>query len=80
MDAGVIFVHDDRKVNLFVTDHYGGTHFVPEVPLLQDSDQPPKEGHYAEWMPYQKSVAAEAAKGFNSEAGKAGAPPAPLNK
>lgn len=61
MDAGVIFVHSDRKVNLFVTDHLGGTHFVPECILLQDDDKKPDSEPFAVWMPYQKSAAAEQA-------------------
>lgn len=61
MDAGIVYVHHDHMVNLIVTDHVGKTLAVPSVPLLA--------GHYVagedtdvycccEWMPYQKSQAA----------------------
>lgn len=78
MGAGVIFVTNDRKVNLFVTDHFGGTHFVPDCILLQDDDKKPSPPTaFASWMPYQKAAAE---KEFNPDAGKAGASHAPLNK
>lgn len=83
LDAGVLFVHDDRKVNLFITDHWGRTLFLKGVQLLQEGDPIPVEGGYAQWMPYQVQ-AADAAKakptGFNPDAGKASPPTAPLNK
>jgi len=54
--ATVIYVHDDTHINLEVIDHIGKHHFVRDVVLLQDDGLVP--GDYAEWMPYQKSVAA----------------------
>lgn len=79
-DAGVVFVVDDRKVHLFVTDHWGRTGFVKNVQLVQDNDAYALDDARAVWMPYQVSSAAEAKKEFNPDAGKAGAPAAPLNK
>lgn len=55
-DAGVLFVHDDRTVNLLVTDHLGFQFTVREATLLQDDDPAP-DGPCAAWMPYQKGQA-----------------------
>ncbi len=51
-DATVVYVHDERSVNLRVTGHDGTTYTVLRAPLLQEGDQPLSPG-YAEWMPYQ---------------------------
>lgn len=51
-DAGVVFVHDDRRVNLQVSDHIGCIHTRLSVPLVQPGDPTP-EGAHATWMPYQ---------------------------
>lgn len=89
MDAGVIFVHSDRRVNLIVTDHWGRLLFLKEVHLVQDGDVVADTAGKATWMPYQVQAAeksevvrppATTSKEFNPEAGKAGAPAAPLNK
>lgn len=59
-DAGVIFVHNERTVNLLVTDHLGHSHARGSVELWQgDMDRP--SGAYCEWMPFQKGQAAKAA-------------------
>lgn len=53
-DAGIVFVHNHRCVNLSVTDHEGRVHARTSVPLLQDGDSlPPTGAAYAQWMPYQ---------------------------
>ena len=53
-DATVVYVWDDRRVNLHVLDHYGNPFIIAtSVPLLQEGDTPPQFGFYAEWMPYQ---------------------------
>jgi hypothetical protein len=60
-DAGVIWVANDRQVNLSVTDHYGRV--VPRlaVPLVQPGDTIPTDGTaYCTWMPYQQTQAAQA--------------------
>lgn len=55
LDAGIVYVWNDRMVNLLVTDHAGQTHIRTSVTLLQDDDAPANStGGYAEWMPYQK--------------------------
>ena len=55
-DAGVIFVHNERTVNLLVTDHLGHSHARGSVELWQgDMDRP--SGAYCEWMPFQKGQA-----------------------
>lgn len=57
-DAGVIFVVNDRCVHLSVTDHFGTTHAVKHVQLLQDNDvRPGRNAAFAEWMPYQAAQA-----------------------
>jgi hypothetical protein len=59
MDATVVFVHSDTMVNLAVRDHCGIAHAYPSVPLLQEGQEVPVEGQYAEWMPYQRGQAAK---------------------
>lgn len=51
-DATVIFVHDDRTVNLRVTNPFGESGPVLGATLRQDGD-PPINGPHAQWMPYQ---------------------------
>ena len=47
-DAGIVYVHGERKVNLIVTDHIGRTFSRPSVPLAQDGDSyPPGSGWFA---------------------------------
>ncbi|MEX3764408.1 hypothetical protein [Paraburkholderia phenoliruptrix] len=55
--AHVVFVHDDRTVNLIVTDHKGWQWVRESVQLLQDDDEPNVGEAYAAWMPYQKGQA-----------------------
>lgn len=57
-DAGVVFVHDDRLVNLVVTDHAGNVHKREAVQLVQDGDCYATDDARCEWMPYQKAKAA----------------------
>jgi hypothetical protein len=57
-DAGVVYVHSDRLVNLIVTDHNGYTHRRTSVTLVQPGDEKPGGGAYATWMPYQTQQAA----------------------
>lgn len=61
LDAGVVYVWNDRLVNLDVADHYGKHHAATSVPLLQDDDPIPALGAYATWMPYQIGQAKAAA-------------------
>lgn len=51
--AHVVFVHNDRLVNLVVFDHDGRAHQRGSVQLSQEGDSVPSIGGYAEWMPYQ---------------------------
>lgn len=47
-------------VNLGVFDRFGTSHPMPSVRLLQDGEKhADTEGHWAEWMPYQKGQAAK---------------------
>jgi len=57
MDATIVFVWDDRAVNLVVLDHAGGMHAVLNVVLKQPGDAEP-DGGYCEWMPFQVGQAA----------------------
>lgn len=57
--AMVVFVWDDRMVNLVVFDHCGQSVTRSSVKLLQDNDTSDGESPCAEWMPYQKGQAAK---------------------
>lgn len=57
LDATVIAVWGDRMVNLLVTDSVGRQFPVLSCPLLQEGDESPAAGRYAEWMPYQQGQA-----------------------
>lgn len=56
MDATIVYVWDERMVNLRVLDHRGNPFNRTSVTLVQEGDEPPKSG-YAEWMPYQQGQA-----------------------
>lgn len=58
-DAGVVYVHSETLVNLFVTDHNGYTHRRTSVTLVQPGQEPPSAGSYCTWMPYQVQKAKE---------------------
>ena len=53
LDATVVYVWNDRVVNLHVLDHYGNPFIATSVSLMQEGDTPPQFGFYAEWVPYQ---------------------------
>lgn len=55
-EAGVLFVHNERSVNLLVTDHAGFQRTISEAVLLQDDD-PVLEGPHATWMDWQRAQA-----------------------
>jgi hypothetical protein len=55
--ATIAKVLTDGRLNLGVLDGNGVNHSMTEVPLIQEGETPPKDGYFAEWMPYQKSVA-----------------------
>jgi hypothetical protein len=57
--AIVVYVHSDKLINLTVFDSNGGSYRVYSVDLIQDVDEKPEHGRYAEWMPYQKGQAAK---------------------
>lgn len=58
--ALIAFVHSDTMLNLAVFDANGTPHSRTSVPLIQEGEVPPEGGNWAEWMPYQKAVAAGA--------------------
>lgn len=60
LDATVIYVWNDRMVNLDVTDHAGNRFIATSAILVQEGDHKPS-GAYAEWMPYQKGQSSKAA-------------------
>lgn len=55
--AIIAAVLPDDRLNLAVFDSNGAAHSMEGVPLIQEGDEAPADGYYAEWMPYQKSVA-----------------------
>lgn len=58
-DATVVYVWNDRLVNLSVRDHNGNVFNKTSVDLLQDDDAPHPRGGHCYWMPYQKGQAAK---------------------
>lgn len=57
--AIVTYVWGDRMVNLGVFDANGNGIGKTSVTLVQEGDERPALGHFCEWMPYQKAVAAQ---------------------
>lgn len=58
--AEVVYVHNDREVNLVVFDHVGTPREFRRVRLVQEDDEIPGEGERAcVWMPYQLGQAAK---------------------
>lgn len=53
LDATVIAVWGDRCVNLLVTDIIGRNFPVKHCTLVQEGDEVPEGGRYAEWAPRQ---------------------------
>ena len=53
LHAVVIFVHNERMVNLAIIDHHGTAHTRNSVQLVQPGDELPSYGGYCRWMPYQ---------------------------
>lgn len=60
LEAGIIFVHSDTRVNLQVTDHMGGIWFRERVRILQEGDDHGEHEFLgvAQWMHYQAGQAA----------------------
>ena len=56
-DAGVLFVHEDGRVNLLVTTHSGAQRIERNVEVRNPGED--RQGHeavegYATWMPFQR--------------------------
>lgn len=59
-DATIVYVHNERLINVVVRDHIGIQTARQDVPLVQPDDYPPTpDHHYATWMPYQIGQAAK---------------------
>jgi hypothetical protein len=56
--AIVCHVTNDQLINLTVFGRYGESTPALDVLLLQDDDELPSGGHFAQWMPYQRGQAA----------------------
>lgn len=57
LPAMIVYVHNDRLVNLARWDQHGDPLAgMQRVQLVQDGDPAP-DGHYCTWMPYQTAVA-----------------------
>lgn len=58
--AWIVYVHDDRKVNVLVATHEAVMVQCFNIQLLQDDDPiPDAKTPYVAWMPYQKGQAAK---------------------
>lgn len=54
LDATIVFISEDKLVNLMVADQAGETHAVMGAMLVQEGGELPPHGScYCEWMPYQ---------------------------
>lgn len=53
LDATVVYVWNDRLVNLLIIDHIGNQHTRTSIHLAQPGDEACPSNGYAEWMPYQ---------------------------
>lgn len=51
--ALVVFVHNERLVNLATFDKYGGICGWQGVTLVQEGDETPEASAFCMWMPYQ---------------------------
>lgn len=60
LDAGIVWVWSETRVNLDVTDHHGNHHAMSSVYLVRPGEPPPPDGAYAEWMPFQIKQAGKA--------------------
>lgn len=76
-DATIVFVHDERTVNLRCSDHSGQSYTERRVTLvdLEATDQLVPVQGYATWMPYQIG---QAKKDSEAEA-KTKSPVSPAN-
>lgn len=61
-DATVVYVWNDRMVNLAVLDHYGNPFIATSVTMVQPGEPAPAVGYFAEWMPFQKGQAKAASE------------------
>lgn len=57
--ALICAVWSDRCINVGGFDCNGRPFAMPSLPLVQEGDDIPEQGSYAEWMPYQKGQAAK---------------------
>lgn len=71
--AFVTYIHANNVINVSGFGHQGDIFYFDRIELIQEDNQTPlNENLFAEWMPYQKTVAAnEAAKNPNTGAGQA---------
>lgn len=53
MDATIVYVWHDRKVNVIVFDHAGNQLTRPNTMMLQGDEMYKPIGSYCVWMPYQ---------------------------
>jgi hypothetical protein len=53
MAAIITYVHDTHQVNLVTFRRTGESDARQNVYLLQEGSPTPRDGDYAQWMPYQ---------------------------
>lgn len=59
LDATIVCVHSDTRVNLVVFDANGIMHQRCSIELVQPNCERMTTGSFCEWMPYQKGQAAK---------------------
>jgi hypothetical protein len=47
---------DSTHINVVAFSEQGQMHVHHSIPMVQDDDDPPETGLYAQWMPYQMAV------------------------
>lgn len=57
LDATIVYVWNDRMVNLVVHDHAGHAHLRSSVLLMQGDEEYDPVTSYCEWMPFQQGQA-----------------------
>lgn len=59
LQGSIAYVHNDTSINVGGFDARGAPYAAINVKLVQEGEERPEGGHFAEWMPYQRGQAAK---------------------